>query len=304
VRATVSGFRNLSPAIRDLVVIGILSIGIYVLSSQFDLFEKLATFVTTYENLQMDEAVTVGLFLVVALAVFSYRRWKELGTEYAETLRAREALAQSNRHLNILTAITRHDLANQLFIVQAYTRYAMKKDPDPVIAGYLAKIDAAANNMVRQIGFTKKYQDLGANAPAWHRIGDLVSTEHPSGIHVTCTCDAIEIYADPMIGKVFFNIFDNAVRHGKTVTRILVGCTQVAEVLVVTVDDDGNGIPPDEKEKIFENGYGQNTGFGLFLAREILAITGISMTETGVPGNGARFELRVPKGMYRRTGAA
>jgi sensor histidine kinase regulating citrate/malate metabolism len=38
----------------------------------------------------------------------------------------------------------------------------------------------------------------------------------------------------------------------------------------------GVGIQLDEKQKIFEKGYGQNTGFGLFLAREILAITGIN----------------------------
>ena len=52
-------------------------------------------------------------------------------------------------------------------------------------------------------------------------------------------------------------------------------------------------------ERIFERGYGKNTGLGVFLSREILSITGITITENGVPGKGARFEITVPKGMYR-----
>jgi signal transduction histidine kinase len=47
-------------------------------------------------------------------------------------------------------------------------------------------------------------------------------------------------------------------------------------------------------------GFGKNTGLGLFFSREILSITGISITETGVYGVGARFEIRVPGGIWRR----
>jgi hypothetical protein len=44
---------------------------------------------------------------------------------------------------------------------------------------------------------------------------------------------------------------------------------------------------------------GKNTGYGLFLTVEILQITGLSITETGTPGTGARFEIMVPQGAYR-----
>ena len=53
-----------------------------------------------------------------------------------------------------------------------------------------------------------------------------------------------------------------------------------------------------EKEKIFERGFGKNTGVGLFLVREIPDITGITIHETGEPGKGARFEMTVPKGAW------
>ncbi|HMK15616.1 MAG TPA: sensor histidine kinase, partial [Methanomicrobiales archaeon] len=58
-------------------------------------------------------------------------------------------------------------------------------------------------------------------------------------------------------------------------------------------------VPPEEKELIFRRGTGRNTGYGLFIAREILSITGLSLTETGTFGEGARFEIRVPEGAYR-----
>ena len=99
-----------------------------------------------------------------------------------------------------------------------------------------------------------------------------------------------------MLEKVFFNLFDNAVRHGERVTAITVSCEVTGGKLVITVQDNGIGIPPDAKQKIFEKGYGKNTGFGLFLAREILAITGISIHETGISGNGARLRSRCRKG--------
>ena len=64
-------------------------------------------------------------------------------------------------------------------------------------------------------------------------------------------------------------------------------------------EDDGTGIPAEEKERIFHRGVGKNTGLGLFLIREILGITGIGITETGEPGAGARFEMRVPRGAWQ-----
>jgi signal transduction histidine kinase len=50
---------------------------------------------------------------------------------------------------------------------------------------------------------------------------------------------------------------------------------------------------------LFRRGAGRNTGFGLFLCKEILDLTRITITEIGEPGEGAKFLMRVPKGIYR-----
>jgi signal transduction histidine kinase len=71
---------------------------------------------------------------------------------------------------------------------------------------------------------------------------------------------------------------------------------------VLRCEDDGVGITGKDKKRLFTKGFGKHTGLGLFLSREILAITGITISENSIPGKGARFEMSVPKGMWRMAG--
>ena len=93
---------------------------------------------------------------------------------------------------------------------------------------------------------------------------------------------------------------ENAIRHGGDITTIRISCFESGSNLVITCVDDGIGIPVSEKEFIFNHGYGKHTGIGLFLAREILSITGLSIRERGEEGEGAQFEITVPAGKFRR----
>jgi signal transduction histidine kinase len=102
-----------------------------------------------------------------------------------------------------------------------------------------------------------------------------------------------------MFEKVFTNLLDNSIRHGQRVTEIRVSSHQSGRDMVVVWEDNGTGVAADEKERIFGQGFGKNTGLGLFLIREILSLTGITITETGEPGKGARFEITVPDRQYR-----
>ncbi|MEI6795592.1 MAG: ATP-binding protein, partial [Methanomassiliicoccales archaeon] len=81
--------------------------------------------------------------------------------------------------------------------------------------------------------------------------------------------------------------------------KIRLRAEERGDVLVLVYEDDGIGIPATDKAAIFQSGYGNNTGLGLHLAREILSITGISISETGETGKGARFEIAVPAGRWR-----
>ena len=93
-------------------------------------------------------------------------------------------------------------------------------------------------------------------------------------------------------------LFENARRHGERVTTIRIRAKETEGGLVISVEDDGVGIPADQKDRIFEHGFGRHTGYGLYLAREILTIAGFSIHETGDPGKGARFDIHIPRGRY------
>ena len=118
-------------------------------------------------------------------------------------------------------------------------------------------------------------------------------------VSIIADVDALEVFSDPMLEKVFFNLVDNALRHGKTVTEIRFSHAFTKDGVMVICRDNGIGVPYNEKEQIFERGVGKNTGFGLFIAREILGITGLSICESGIPGEGARFEILIPRELYR-----
>ncbi|MEI7856999.1 MAG: ATP-binding protein [Methanomicrobiales archaeon] len=118
-------------------------------------------------------------------------------------------------------------------------------------------------------------------------------------VKVTVNLAAVEIYADPLLEKVFYNLLENSLRHGERVTDIEIHSVFVRDGIDIIIEDNGAGIQSDAKERIFRREYFKNSGFGLFLTREILAITDLSITETGTFGTGARFVIHAPQGTFR-----
>ncbi|MCX6698627.1 MAG: PAS domain S-box protein [Methanomicrobiales archaeon] len=227
--------------------------------------------------------------------------------DITERRQADEAVRQANRKLNLLSSITRHDINNQLLVLNGFLNLLQKKAMDPALEDFFNRITKASSRISAMIQFTKEYEQIGVHAPAWQDCRTLVDTaarQAPLGkvIVQNDLPSGSEVFADPLVVKVFYNLMDNAVRYGEKITTIRFSAMERDDNLVVIYEDDGDGVPADEKEKIFERGFGNNTGLCLALSREILSITGITITETGEPGQGARFGMTVPKGMWRMAG--
>ena len=216
---------------------------------------------------------------------------------------AEEALSRVNKKLNLLSSITRHDINNQITMLTGFLSILEEKVPDPTISEYFSKISTIANHISVMIRFTKEYEKIGIQAPVWQDTGTIIGTaanEAPLG-KVVVKNDlppGSEMFADPLIAKVFYNLMENAVQYGGKITTIRFSVQQSGDDHVIVCEDDGVGIPAEEKEKIFDRDFGKNTGMGLFLAREILSITGITIRETGEQGKGARFEMTIPREAY------
>ena len=229
--------------------------------------------------------------------------YQSVGRDITENKRMEDALALACQKMNLLSSITRHDILNQLTVLSGYLTLSEEFTSDEKLLSFIKKETAATERINQQIAFTKEYQDIGVRAPQWQNVHDTIVTAANlldlSLVDIQIHFNDTEIYADPLYGKVFFNLLENAVRHGEKTSVIQFSSRENGDKLTIICEDNGVGIDAETKKHLFVRGYGKNTGFGLFLIREILAITGITIIENGEPGKGARFEITIPKEAYR-----
>ena len=223
--------------------------------------------------------------------------------DITEARRAAISLEQARKKLNLLNIVTFQDVQSAVFALSAYLVLIRQLGPDAKITGFLDKEEEIIHKISSSLNFSRNYQDMGMNPPRWQNVSQTFrfAISHLDFLQVTHHIETgnLEIYADPLLEKVFFNLMENALRHGKDVSEVRVWCQEKTDGLVLSVGDNGIGIPQEEKHMIFDRGYGKDTGLGLFLVREILSITGMSVRETGTPGKGTRFEILIPRGAYR-----
>ena len=223
--------------------------------------------------------------------------------DISEMRKYREMIELANRRLHLLNSITRHDLLNQLTILKGALDLLSEEPAQDNAAPFIDMIRKATTAMERQITFTKEYQDIGVSEPVWQDLSETITRAsnllHNERITIDIHVGKVRVLADPLLEKVFYNLIDNSLRYGgEPLTTIQVLAREDENGLVIIFEDDGIGITRKDKSRIFDRGVGQNTGLGLFLVREILSITMITIEETGEAGYGARFEIRVPRGRY------
>ena len=225
------------------------------------------------------------------------------GTDMTERRKAEQALFRANAKLNLLNSITRHDILNELTVLGGYIGMTRELSNDREILEFIEHEKKATGAIRNMIKFTKDYQDIGLYRPQWQYLKNIVSLLATSvdfgDVILRNELGRLEIYADPLFEKVVYSLLENAIRHGGPLTFIRLSYRVVNSVCIVICEDNGVGVPDEEKEKIFLREFGKHTGFGLFLSREILSITGFSIRETGISGNGARFEILIPEGSFR-----
>ncbi|GEM_PF-1238511 len=224
-------------------------------------------------------------------------------TDYKRTT---EALNIARNKMALLNAVTFQDIQNAAFALNAYHALLETVIEDQEGKTYLENQGFLNQKIIDSLNFAKNYQDMGIKAPRWQNVSHvfLFAISHLDFLHIArnMSIEDLEIYADPLLETVFFHMMQNVLKHGVHATQVTIQYQEKPDRLTLIVEDNGVGIPEEEKLIIFDRGYGKNTGLGLFFAREVLSITKITIKETGEAGKGARFEIDVPKGGFRFSG--
>jgi signal transduction histidine kinase len=223
---------------------------------------------------------------------------KETSIELNKRITAEKNLKQVNQKLNYLSSITRHDILNQVTCIRGYAFLSENSDNSTEIKEYLSEIQKQAKNIEDMISFSRDYHLMGVAATTWQDISTVSQNAADSRferkISLTLPKPGFFILADSLLQKVFYNLIDNSLKHGgEGGEQIQIGFIPGNPGTIIYTDN-GLGVPDANKKKIFERGYGTGTGLGLFLIKEILEITGMSIIETGNYGSGVRFEITVP----------
>ena len=227
-----------------------------------------------------------------------------LALDITERKRMEEALQAAHRKIMLLNSITRHDILNTVTALMGYTSLLKESRGPEEIASLIGKIEKTTYRIRQQIEFTRDYQELGLQGPQWQSAQEVAAAStallRAPGITVEIRLEGLSVYADMLLGKVFYNLVDNSLRHaGGGLSRITMSWKEQPPGAVILYQDNGTGVAEGQKDRIFAYGVGKGSGLGLFLTREILSLTGIAIRETGGPGKGARFELSIPSACSR-----
>lgn len=222
-----------------------------------------------------------------------------------ERKRVEDALRHATRQIILLNSITRHDILNGLTNLQLSLELIKNEPLNEKLLHYIEQQEKIITQIQRQINFTRYYQNIGVRPPKWKDIGERFSAAAASlplgNVTIVAEVKNTEVFSDDLIERVFANLIENTLEHGVKATAIRFFSQVQGRDLVLVYEDDGVGIPQEEKELVFEHTRQGRISYGLFFSREVLAITGLSIRETGRPGKGVRFEILVPEGLFRKT---
>lgn len=221
---------------------------------------------------------------------------------------AERALQAANEKLHLLSRISSDRLHTTVDEMIEMIDDAMPGVHGGPLEGLVIKVRNMAWNMARQLFLSETYQDLGKSPPQWIPVQRIFESIQPpresEAVSIRFWTERLELFADPLLRDVLTHVVDNALRHGGTVKNVIVSYHLVPGGIDLVIEDDGTGIPAAMKEKIFVYDAGGHSGIGLFICRQILAVTGMTMVENGIPGKGARFVIHVPEEDFRIEGSS
>jgi PAS domain S-box len=207
---------------------------------------------------------------------------------------------------DLLFSITRSDILDQLAVIMTHLERAQLKATQDEMEMFFAKTLGSVEAIKNQIAYERGLQDHRSMiSPVWQPVDQAFDKAvrmlpGQTTVDISCGTGAVEILADPLLPRIFLSLLSLSFRlDGPAFSKISLGAHLQGDALALIYEDNCTGIPAEEKEWIFEFGYRRENAASLYLARELLSFTGITITESGEPGKGLRFVILVPKERFR-----
>ncbi len=259
----------------------------------------------------------VTIYFVILYIRNNYLREKKLAQQYASSLlEQNKQLEELNQVKNRLFSIISHDLRGPLNSIQGYleilTESTFAQDEKEKIQGQLLELTKHTQDMLFNLLSWSKSQISGNNIEMQEvnlrntlsgTIEMLTRVAERKGIVLKSTiADNVKVVANADILQLIArNFIQNAIKftniHGEIIIQ---GHIEGAKV-IVSVKDNGIGIPVEKQPEIFssklKSAYGTNKergiGLGLFLCKELVELQGGKIWFTSTPGQGSEFNFTV-----------
>lgn len=254
---------------------------------------------------EMTEPRLNGTFLVSTSPIiegYDNKGAVHIARDITQLKKTEARLEMVNGKLRVVGKLTRHDVGNKLMII-IYSTYLLKKrfSTDPEIAKYLQNIDTAAAMANRIFDFSRYYEKIGAEEQANINIKNcfqeaLALFPNIGKIEVINETEGLIVIADSLLQQLFYNLIDNTIKHGKTVTEIKLHYQTQPQNVTLYYEDNGVGVQDENKYNIFSEGFttSDGAGLGLSMIKKMMEVYNWTIKETGTPGKGVRFEITIP----------
>jgi PAS domain S-box-containing protein len=216
--------------------------------------------------------------------------------DITERQRREQQLERQNDRLDQFASMVSHDLRNPLNVAQLRTELVTEEYDDNNAQMAQEALDRMETMIDEMLHLARAGQDIETTEqcrlmePVQRAWASVPTADSTLETHVNGTT----VVADPSrLSQVFENLFRNALEHNEKPPAVRVGTLTSGDGFYI--EDDGDGIPEDERNDIFDHGYTTTeggSGLGLAIVSDVVEAHGWSITATESEDGGARFEIR------------
>ncbi len=214
---------------------------------------------------------------------------------------------RSEEKEEFLHSLLRHDVKNKAQIARGYLELLQKEDLPEKTKDYVEKMEKVCEEAVEIIEKVRKLRGIEKETEIGEvelrEVVENVIKEHKdqlteANVELNCQDHGHKVRGGPLLEELFSNILENAIRHSGC-KKIRIHSHEQEGECIVTVEDDGCGIPKEDREKIFKKGYRKgeagNSGLGLYLVKKIAENYRGSVKVRDSELGGARLDVHLKK---------